>query len=44
VAAVSAGRTPPVTTTDARAPMVIGLAAGRSLRERRPVRIAEVQA
>lgn len=44
VAAVSAGRTPPVTTTDARAPLVIGLAAGRSLRERRPVRIAEVQA
>jgi myo-inositol 2-dehydrogenase/D-chiro-inositol 1-dehydrogenase len=29
---------------DARAPLVIGLAAGRSLRERRPVDVAEIQA
>jgi myo-inositol 2-dehydrogenase / D-chiro-inositol 1-dehydrogenase len=42
VAALVAGETPPVTTTDARAPLVIGLAAGRSLRERRPVRVEEV--
>jgi myo-inositol 2-dehydrogenase / D-chiro-inositol 1-dehydrogenase len=42
VAAVSAGATPPVTGADARAPLVIGLAAWRSLREGRPVLIAEV--
>jgi myo-inositol 2-dehydrogenase / D-chiro-inositol 1-dehydrogenase len=44
VAAVTSGQTPPVTTVDARAPLVIGLAAWRSLRERRPVRIEEVEA
>jgi len=33
-----------VTTGDARAPLVIGLAARRSLRERRPVRVEEVEA
>ena len=37
-----AGATPPVTAADARAPLVIGLAAWRSLREGRPVRIEEV--
>ncbi|MDX6701376.1 MAG: myo-inositol 2-dehydrogenase / D-chiro-inositol 1-dehydrogenase [Baekduia sp.] len=42
VAAVAAGTPPPVTTRDARAPLVIGLAAWRSLREGRPVRIAEI--
>ena len=42
VAAVSGGRTPPVTGADARAPLVLGLAAGRSLREGRPVRVEEV--
>jgi myo-inositol 2-dehydrogenase/D-chiro-inositol 1-dehydrogenase len=42
VAAVSAGRTPPVTVADARAPLVIGLAAWRSAREGRPVRLEEV--
>jgi myo-inositol 2-dehydrogenase/D-chiro-inositol 1-dehydrogenase len=42
VAAVSEGRTPPVTVADARAPLVIGLAAWRSVREGRPVRIEEV--
>jgi myo-inositol 2-dehydrogenase/D-chiro-inositol 1-dehydrogenase len=42
VAAVSAGRTPPVTAADARAPLVIGLAAWRSLREGRAVRVEEV--
>jgi myo-inositol 2-dehydrogenase / D-chiro-inositol 1-dehydrogenase len=42
VAAVSAGRTPPVTAADARAPLVIGLAAGLSLREGRPVGVEEV--
>ena len=44
VTAVSSGQTPPVTTGDARAPLVIGLAARRSLRERRPVRVEEVEA
>jgi myo-inositol 2-dehydrogenase/D-chiro-inositol 1-dehydrogenase len=44
VAAVSAGRTPPVTVADARAPLVIGLAAWRSAREGRPVRVEEVAA
>jgi myo-inositol 2-dehydrogenase/D-chiro-inositol 1-dehydrogenase len=43
-AALKAGRMPPVTMGDARAPLVIGLAAWRSLREGRPVRIEEVQA
>ena len=33
-----AGATPPVGAADARAPLVIGLAAWRSVRERRPVR------
>ena len=42
VGAVSAGETPPVTPADARAPLVIGLAAWRSLREGRPVRLEEV--
>jgi myo-inositol 2-dehydrogenase / D-chiro-inositol 1-dehydrogenase len=42
VAALVAGQPPPVTTADARAPLVIGLAAWRSLREARPVRIDEV--
>jgi myo-inositol 2-dehydrogenase / D-chiro-inositol 1-dehydrogenase len=42
VAAVSAGETPPVTVADARAPLVIGLAAWRSLREGRAVRVEEV--
>jgi myo-inositol 2-dehydrogenase/D-chiro-inositol 1-dehydrogenase len=43
VAAVSAGETPPVTGADARAPLAIGLAAWRSLREGRPVRVEEVE-
>src|SRR5215218_252637 len=42
VAALDADETPPVTTADARAPLVIGLAAQRSLREGRPVGIEEV--
>jgi len=42
VGAVRAGRAPPVTAADGRAPLVIGLAAWRSLREARPVRVAEV--
>jgi myo-inositol 2-dehydrogenase/D-chiro-inositol 1-dehydrogenase len=42
VEAVRRGEDPPVTTVDARAPLVIGLAAGRSLREGRPVRLEEV--
>jgi myo-inositol 2-dehydrogenase/D-chiro-inositol 1-dehydrogenase len=42
VAAVSTGSTPPVTGRDARAPLVIGLAAWTSLREGRHVRIEEV--
>jgi myo-inositol 2-dehydrogenase/D-chiro-inositol 1-dehydrogenase len=42
VAAVRSGSEPPVTVADARAPLVIGLAAWRSLREERPVRVEEV--
>jgi myo-inositol 2-dehydrogenase/D-chiro-inositol 1-dehydrogenase len=44
VEAVRRGEDPPVSTVDARAPLVIGLAAGRSLREGRPVHVEEVQA
>ena len=44
VSAVGEGRTPPVTIADARAPLVIGLAAWRSVREDRPVRIEEAAA
>jgi myo-inositol 2-dehydrogenase / D-chiro-inositol 1-dehydrogenase len=44
VSAVGEGATPPVTVADARAPLVIGLAAWRSVREGRPVRIEEVGA
>jgi myo-inositol 2-dehydrogenase/D-chiro-inositol 1-dehydrogenase len=44
VNAVSAGEPPPVGAHDARAPLVIGLAAWRSLREARPVTLAEVRA
>jgi myo-inositol 2-dehydrogenase/D-chiro-inositol 1-dehydrogenase len=43
VHAVSAGETPPVTGPDARAPLVIGMAAWRSLREGRSVRTEEVR-
>ena len=43
VAALEEGRTPPVTAVDARAPLAIGLAAWRSVREGRPVRVAEVE-
>ena len=39
VDAVSSGSTPPVGAVDARAPLVIGLAALRSLRDGRPVRL-----
>jgi myo-inositol 2-dehydrogenase/D-chiro-inositol 1-dehydrogenase len=42
VSALAVGAPPPVTTADARAPLVIGLAAWRSLREGRPVRVAEI--
>jgi myo-inositol 2-dehydrogenase / D-chiro-inositol 1-dehydrogenase len=41
--AVATGQPPPVTAADARAPLVIGLAAWRSLREHRPVAVAEVE-
>jgi myo-inositol 2-dehydrogenase / D-chiro-inositol 1-dehydrogenase len=41
--ALSNGHPPPVGPADARAPLVIGLAAGRSLREGRPVRVDEVE-
>jgi myo-inositol 2-dehydrogenase/D-chiro-inositol 1-dehydrogenase len=43
VTAVDSGQAPPVTAEDARAPLVIGLAAWRSLREHRPVAVAEVE-
>ena len=42
VAAVPAGSRPGARSSDARAPLVIGLAAGRSLREGRPVRTEEI--
>lgn len=44
VAALRAGEEPPVGVVDARAPLVIGLAAARSLHEGRPVRVTEVEA
>ena len=43
VAAVTAGEPTPVGPADARAPLAIGLAAWRSLREGRPVRVEEVE-
>jgi myo-inositol 2-dehydrogenase / D-chiro-inositol 1-dehydrogenase len=42
VAAVETGEPPPVTGFDGRAPLVIGLAAWRSVREHRPVAISEM--
>ena len=42
VGAVRDGHAPAVTAADGRAPLVIGLAAWRSLREGRPVRVEEV--
>jgi myo-inositol 2-dehydrogenase/D-chiro-inositol 1-dehydrogenase len=42
VGAVRAGEAPPVGPADARAPLVIGLAAWRSLHEGRPVAVDEV--
>jgi myo-inositol 2-dehydrogenase / D-chiro-inositol 1-dehydrogenase len=44
VGAVTAGEETPVGVIDARAPLVIGLAAGRSFQEGRPVRVEEVVA
>jgi myo-inositol 2-dehydrogenase/D-chiro-inositol 1-dehydrogenase len=44
VRAVAGGEPPELTLDDARAPLVIGLAAWRSLRENRPVRIEEISA
>jgi myo-inositol 2-dehydrogenase/D-chiro-inositol 1-dehydrogenase len=44
VAAVGAREAPPVGIRDARAPLVIGMAAWRSLREGRAVRVDEVRA
>jgi myo-inositol 2-dehydrogenase / D-chiro-inositol 1-dehydrogenase len=43
VAAVDGGTPPPVSVADARAPLVIGLAAWRSLREGRPVELTEIE-
>jgi len=43
VTALSSGEPPVVGAADARAPLVIGLAAWRSLREGRPVRTEEVE-
>jgi myo-inositol 2-dehydrogenase/D-chiro-inositol 1-dehydrogenase len=42
VGAVQAGTPPPVSCEDARAPLVIGLAAWESLRSGRPVRVEEM--
>lgn len=44
VAAVTSGTAPVVGPADARAPLVIGLAAWKSVREGRPVRVDEVTA
>jgi myo-inositol 2-dehydrogenase/D-chiro-inositol 1-dehydrogenase len=44
VGAVRGSEPTPVTIADARAPLVIGLAALKSLREGRPVRVAEIDA
>jgi myo-inositol 2-dehydrogenase/D-chiro-inositol 1-dehydrogenase len=44
VDAVRTGSEPVVGPADARAPLVIGLAARRSMHERRPVAIAEIEA
>jgi myo-inositol 2-dehydrogenase/D-chiro-inositol 1-dehydrogenase len=44
VAAVRAGVQPAVTGADARAPLVIGLAARQSFAEARPVRVEEIEA
>jgi myo-inositol 2-dehydrogenase/D-chiro-inositol 1-dehydrogenase len=41
VEALGAGEPPPVTGQDGRAPLVIGLAAWQSVRERRPVALSE---
>jgi len=43
VDAIKTGATPPTSPRDARAPLIIGLAAWRSLREQRPVRIDELE-
>jgi myo-inositol 2-dehydrogenase/D-chiro-inositol 1-dehydrogenase len=42
IQAIRQGTPPPVTGADGRAPLVIGLAATRSLREGRPVRLSEI--
>ncbi len=42
--ALSTGGTSPIGTRDARMPLAIGLAAGRSLAEGRPVRVDEIEA
>jgi myo-inositol 2-dehydrogenase/D-chiro-inositol 1-dehydrogenase len=44
VAAVTSGTPPPTTGQDGRAALVLGLTAKRSLLERRPVRVSEVDA
>jgi myo-inositol 2-dehydrogenase/D-chiro-inositol 1-dehydrogenase len=44
VDAVTAGREPPVGGDDGRASLVIGLAAWQSLRQHRPVALAEIEA
>jgi myo-inositol 2-dehydrogenase/D-chiro-inositol 1-dehydrogenase len=44
VDAVVVGGPPPVSGADGRAPVVLGLAAGQSLAERRPVRVEDVLA
>jgi myo-inositol 2-dehydrogenase / D-chiro-inositol 1-dehydrogenase len=43
VTAVRGGAQPSPSLRDARAPLVMGLAAGRSVRERRPVRVEEIE-
>lgn len=44
IAAIQNGTTPPVTVEDGLAPVLIGLAAKKSLQENRPVKIQEIKA
>jgi myo-inositol 2-dehydrogenase/D-chiro-inositol 1-dehydrogenase len=42
VACITQGTPPPVTGTDGRIPVVMGLAAWKSYRENRPVKLSEI--
>jgi myo-inositol 2-dehydrogenase/D-chiro-inositol 1-dehydrogenase len=42
IESVESDTSPPITGLDGRAPVLIGLAATRFLRERRPVKLSEI--